>query len=266
MPTILIIFVRINWLNSTKIAPIIQWMTGALVVKMSTPKKVRRAKHRALYFKKLGGNVPLPPTDLRSRSDYKQRVSNMYRFSCAFLSVAASEIFTSSRTVLTRSSASTNVHDHPMRRVFGLREHVYSWKFVARLRNNCRRATDTLLNQAWCHCQYWRGLCTMDVTARRLLSLNNSRPRAVMIIGCVAASSAVILILLSVLMIQQCCLHVNVVVFLLNMLQCDVNVCVCVFECVRAGSCVNAVIIAKCHLQARITAFYFTVKWCCATL
>ena len=45
--TILIIFIRTNWLNLTKIAPIIQWIPCALVQKMSTSEKVGAAKHRA---------------------------------------------------------------------------------------------------------------------------------------------------------------------------------------------------------------------------
>ena len=42
MATILIIFMRINWLNLTKIAPIIQWI---LCTKVSTPEKVGGTKH-----------------------------------------------------------------------------------------------------------------------------------------------------------------------------------------------------------------------------
>jgi len=39
MAKILIIFMRINWLNFPKIPPIIERMSCALVQKMSTPKK-----------------------------------------------------------------------------------------------------------------------------------------------------------------------------------------------------------------------------------
>ena len=51
--TILIIFMKINWLNLAKIVSIIQWIPCALVQKMSTSEKVgRQNAGRSLHFKK----------------------------------------------------------------------------------------------------------------------------------------------------------------------------------------------------------------------
>ena len=67
MATILIIFVRINWLNSAKIAPIIQWIPCALLV-----------VQKCLPPKKYGDKTQGIPSTSKSRGTYPPVYPRIY--------------------------------------------------------------------------------------------------------------------------------------------------------------------------------------------
>ena len=59
MATFLIIFMRINWLNLTKISPIVQRIPCALVQKCLPPKTLGTKRRASPLLQKVGGHVPL---------------------------------------------------------------------------------------------------------------------------------------------------------------------------------------------------------------
>ena len=102
-------------------------------------------------------------------------------WTCMYVCWLQLETFlTLSRTVLARSASSKDVRDHLIRRVFGIREDfLFGVMEVCRalyreIRLTTTRDRHIFVIGSWR--KRWRGVCTTDVTAQRLLSWNDSRP------------------------------------------------------------------------------------------